>query len=130
MSFCRGASKSDSQTDMANCDAYAELFNDFELDVANNVLLSPGAKRLDNLIAAQMAEVKGDVDVASANPDVLSELAEYNLFSSFPNPLHIYCQQQYQETLNTSSTTSARSQPTATGSEVLFGAPQIIGRVS
>ncbi|KAI0534790.1 hypothetical protein GGR58DRAFT_504965 [Xylaria digitata] len=90
----------DSQNDMASCDVsvtfdalvvninrpwlYAELFNDFELDVADNILLSPSAERLKNLMAAQAANVQTGVDVGSANPSVLNELAQYNTLASYP----------------------------------------------
>ncbi|KAI8955363.1 hypothetical protein F4801DRAFT_574538 [Xylaria longipes] len=99
-SYAHDEAKADSQSDMASCDVsvtfdalvvnigrpwlYTELFNDFELDVADNIFLSPGAERLKNLMAAQAANVQVGVDVGAANPTVLSELAQYNTFPSFP----------------------------------------------
>ncbi|KAI1192407.1 hypothetical protein F5X97DRAFT_317457 [Nemania serpens] len=99
-SYAHAQSKSDSQTDMASCDVsvsfdalvvninrpwlYAELFNDYELDVADNIMLSPGAERLKNLMAGQAANIQGGVDVGSANPSALRELAQYNTFPSYP----------------------------------------------
>lgn len=98
--YAHAESKADSQSDMASCDVsvtfdalvvninrpwlYTELFNDYELDVADNIMLSPGAERLKNLMTAQAAAAQPGLDVGSANPTVLQELAQYNTFPSFP----------------------------------------------
>ena len=100
-SYAHSQSRSDSQADMASCDVcitfdalvvnigrpwlYAELFNDFELDVPEKFLyLSPGADKLKELIASQAAKVTKATDAGLADQSVLSELAQYNSFPAFP----------------------------------------------
>ncbi|KAK3985320.1 hypothetical protein QBC44DRAFT_405143 [Cladorrhinum sp. PSN332] len=98
-SYAHEESKSDSQADMASCDVsvtfdalvvnigrpwlYAELFNDFELDVAKDIRLSPGAKDLHALMKAQVAKSDSPHDVAEA-AGVVDKLAQYNSFPAFP----------------------------------------------
>lgn len=98
-SYAHEESKSDSQSDMASCDVsvtfdalvvnigrpwlYAELFNDFELDVAKDIRLSPGAKDLHALMKAQVAKSDAPHDVAEAG-EVVDKLAQYNSFPAFP----------------------------------------------
>lgn len=99
-SYAHDESKSSSTSDMASCDVsvtfdalvvnvarpwlYAELFNDFELDVADNIYLSPGAQDLHRLMAAQSLESTDPKDVAKANSAIVNELAQYNSFPAFP----------------------------------------------
>ena len=99
-SYSHDQSQSDSQADMASCDVsvtfdalvvnigrpwlYAELFNDFELDVADHIMLSPGAERLKQLMATQAAKITDPTDAGKADQSVLSELAQYNSFPAFP----------------------------------------------
>jgi hypothetical protein len=99
-SYAHDESKSSSTSDMASCDVsvtfdalvvnigrpwlYAELFNDFELDVADNIYLSPGAQDLHRLMAAQSLESTDPKDVAKGNSAVVNELAQYNSFPAFP----------------------------------------------
>lgn len=99
-SYAHDESKSSSTSDMASCDVsvtfdalvvnvnrpwlYAELFNDFELDVADNIYLSPGAQDLHRLMAQQSLESTDPKEVAKANSAVVNELAQYNSFPAFP----------------------------------------------
>ncbi|KAL1844760.1 hypothetical protein VTK73DRAFT_1845 [Phialemonium thermophilum] len=100
-SYAHDESRSDSASDMASCDVsvtfdalvvnvnrpwlYAELFNDFELDVADNIFLSPGAEDLHRLMREQTLEAAADsTNVAQANSTVVNELAQYNSFPAFP----------------------------------------------
>ncbi|GAQ05379.1 hypothetical protein ALT_2700 [Aspergillus lentulus] len=99
-SYAHNESHSDSTSDMANCDVsitfdaivvnierpwlYTEIFNDFELDVADNVYLSPGAEDLHRLMAQQNLVSSDPKDAGKANPNIISELAQYNSFPAFP----------------------------------------------
>ncbi|KAK4183746.1 hypothetical protein QBC35DRAFT_418305 [Podospora australis] len=98
-SYAHEEAKSDSQSDMASCDVsitfdalvvniqrpwlYAELFNDFELDVADDIMLSPGASELHRMMKAQVAASKL-ADEVNAAKSVVDELAQYNSFPAFP----------------------------------------------
>ena len=130
---------------------YAELFNDFELDTAEDALLSPGAEELQKLIVKQ-----GD------DASVLKTLAQYNTFPAFPTSFIIAADVVLEFTGNTSaierhfhSQTNTASvkfgwgpfsvkggftqsssredfhmETTATGVKISFAAPQIIAWVS
>lgn len=98
-SYAHDESKSDAQSDMASCDVsltfdalvvnierpwlYGELFNDYELDVADDILLSPGAQELHNLMKKQVPSSESPADVAAAE-DYRSQLAQYNSFPAYP----------------------------------------------
>ena len=95
-SYAHDSSSSSSVADMASCDVsvsfsalvvnigrpwlYAELFNDFQLDVIPGLLLSPGAQELHQL----MREQKATGDGVSSNQAVVNKLAQYQTFPSFP----------------------------------------------
>ena len=99
-SYAHDQTQSDSQSDMAKCDVsinfdalvvnvgrpwlYAELFNDFELDVADHIKLSPGAVQLKQLMLKQVPSTISLTDPGKADQSILSELAQYNSFPAFP----------------------------------------------
>lgn len=174
-SYSHEQSQNDSVSDMASCDVsvsfdalvvnitrpwlYAELFNDFELDVADHILLSPGAEDLHKMMLAQKAV--GDDPLAS-DTSVISKLAQYNSFPAFPTSFllaantsiefhgdtqhiedHFSAQSNsgsvsvgwgpfsVSSSFHQSSTKQTHQmQSTATGCRLTFGAPQIIGWVS
>ncbi|KAK0612567.1 hypothetical protein B0T17DRAFT_564881 [Bombardia bombarda] len=157
-SYAHDESKTDSQSDMASCDVsvtfdalvvnigrpwlYAELFSDFELDVADDILLSPGASELQRMMKEQ--------------------LAQYNSFPAFPTSFVLAANtvidfkgstQHIEDHFSSSSSSGSSSvgwgpfsvrssfhsssqsqthqmQATATGCRLTFGAPQIIGWVN
>ncbi|KAK0741578.1 hypothetical protein B0T18DRAFT_307044, partial [Schizothecium vesticola] len=163
-SYAHSQLASGSTADMASCDVsitfdalvvnigrpwlYAEIFSDFELDVADNILLSPGAQDLHVLMAQQSLE--------STDPK------EYNSFPAFPTSFVVaantviefhgdtqHIEQRFSAQANSgsvsvgwgpwsvsssfhqaSSSRSHQVQTTATGCRISFGAPQIIGWVS
>lgn len=130
---------------------YAELFNDFELDTAQDALLSPGAEELQKLIAKQ-----------GEDASVLKTLAQYNTFPAFPTSFIIAAdtvleftgdtraiEKHFHSETNTGSVSfgwgpfsveggftqsSSREEfhmeTTATGVKISFAAPQIIAWVS
>ncbi|KAK6330551.1 hypothetical protein TWF718_002751 [Orbilia javanica] len=163
--------QSDSTSDMVSCSVsvtfdclvvnitrpwlFAELFNDFELDVAQNIKLSPGAKKIKTWV-----ENEGrDDDVGNL---ALANLAQYDIFPSFPTSFLIAADTVLEFTGNTqhieqhykahsdqgsfgwgwgpwgsstswhdeSQSQSMQMHSTATGCKIQFGAPQIIGWIS
>ena len=88
-SYSHDESKTDFQSDMANCDVsisysalvvnidrpwlYAELFDDYELDVPTNAKLSPGPQDMHDWMKKQ-----------ANDPTFVSNLSQYNTFPAFP----------------------------------------------
>lgn len=164
--------KKDSVSDMASCDVsitfsamvvnidrpwlYGELFNDFDLDVANDVLISPGAQALKTMMQQQANSNSTTAQNATAY------LAQYSNFPAYPTSFLIAADTTIEFTGNTShienhfssksnsgglsvgygpfhvessfhqasSHSNFQMQSTATGVKLCFGAPQVIGWVS
>ncbi|KAI9866194.1 MAG: hypothetical protein M1813_001755 [Trichoglossum hirsutum] len=127
---------------------YAELFNDYEIDIAR---LSPGPELLHQWMDNQQKD-----------PKSLSSLAMYNVFPSFPTSFIVACnteveftgkttyiEQHFRSVSNSasanvgwgpfsasasfhsqSSSSDLRVETTATGCKITFAAPQIIAWVS
>lgn len=174
-SYAHDQTNKDSTSDMAKCDVslsfsalvvnidrpwlYAELFNDFELDVADNIRLSPGAGDLKRLMADQCG--KGS-NAGQGDVKAIAELAQYNSFPAFPTSFIVaadvviefsgdtsHVEDHFSAQSNSgsvsvgygpfsvsssfhqsSSQQSHQMQSTATGCRLTFAAPQIIGWVS
>ncbi|KAF5636934.1 hypothetical protein F25303_8137 [Fusarium sp. NRRL 25303] len=158
-SYSHDSAHSDMQDDMASCDVsvsfsalvvdidrpwlQAEIFSDADLDIAEDVLLSPGASRLKAAIATQETKLNPEFP---AYPTSFILAADTTIdFSG--STRHI---QEYFNSKATSSDTSVgwgpfsthvsshhasshrhvQCQTTATGCKLSFGAPQIIAWVS
>lgn len=130
---------------------YAELFNDYEIDIASDARLSPGPERLHQWMDAQRKDSES-----------LSSLAMYNVFPAFPTSFIVACntevefvgdttaiEQHFRSVSNSasasvgwgpfsasasfhsqSSSSDFRMETTATGYKITFAAPQIIAWVS
>jgi hypothetical protein len=166
-SYSHDESSSDFRSDMAKCDVsvtfsalvvnidrpwlYAELFNDFEIDIGGDAKLSPGPEQLHDWMNKQ-----------AADPQSLKSLAMYNVFPAFPTSFIVaadtvleftgetsHIEQHFHASSNSASmhagwgpfsvsssyhSQSSRSQfqmeTTATGCKISFAAPQIIAWVS
>ncbi|KAG4291462.1 hypothetical protein FPRO06_03347 [Fusarium proliferatum] len=158
-SYSHDSAHADMQDDMASCDVsvsfsalvvdidrpwlQAEIFSDADLDIAEDVLLSPGASRLKAAIAKQETKLNPEFP---AYPTSFVLAADTTIdFSG--STRHI---QEYFNSKATSSDTSVgwgpfsthvsshhasshrhvQCQTTATGCKLSFGAPQIIAWVS
>ncbi|EWG54326.1 hypothetical protein FVEG_12570 [Fusarium verticillioides 7600] len=158
-SYSHDSAHSSIQDDMASCDVsvsfsalvvdidrpwlQAEIFNDADLDIAADVLLSPGASRLKTAIATQ--ETKLNLEFPAYPTSFI--LAADTSIDFTGSTRHI---QEYFNSKTTSSDTSVGWGPfstnvsshhssshshvqchtTATGCKLSFGAPQIIAWVS
>ncbi|KAK0105142.1 hypothetical protein ONS95_004459 [Cadophora gregata] len=161
-SYSHDESHKEMQSDMAACDVsvsfsalvvninrpwlYGELFSDVDLDVANNVKLSPGPLALHQMIKDQSA---GDIDAWSEFPAYPTSfiVAADTTIEFRGSTKHI--EQHFDSHSNSggasvgygpfsvsssfhesASESSMQVQTTATGCKLSFGAPQIIAWVS
>lgn len=115
-SYAHDETSGSSTNDMSNCDVsvsfsamvvnidrpwlYGELFNDFELEVADGVNLSPGARELKALMSAQ-GELGADKQPTAKARESLNNLANYSQFPAYPTSFIIAADTSIEFTGNT-----------------------------